>query len=165
MFIKYFIIALLLVNSLKSFSGDDFPNPVEISPSNIDTTTDIQVGLTISPCRNISEDFFIQVDGGNIVFIYSSVGTSPCPPGSILFSYNIGTLPEGQYSIAAFETYGFELPDDPLDPSVILTQLGTPVSFGVSTPRTVPTLNLNGIIVMLCIMMMFAFFAAKTRGV
>ena len=161
---KKFIIALLLVSSLTSFSGYDFPNPVEISPSNIDTQTEIQVGLRISPCRNISEDFFIEVDGSNIVFIYSSVGTSPCPPGLVVFSYNIGTLPVGHYSITVFETYGIELPDDPLDPSVILTQLGTPVSFGVSTPRSVPTLNLNGIIAMLFIIMVFAFFAAKTRG-
>ena len=154
---------VILLISLNGFSGDGFPPLIQISPNNIDTSTQVEVGIRLSPCSIVGEDFFSTIEGNSIQLAFARSRFSPCTPGFFVQSYSLGTLPEGQYTITVYVSPGLELPPNPLDAIITSNQYGEPVTFLVGQVRAVPFLNLFGLLSMAVSMMLIAFISFK-RG-
>lgn len=141
------LIILALFVQLSTAGEIDFPPLVDIAPENINTETDVMAGVDINRCFIPSEESFVHVEGNEITFVFIASYFNPCTliPIADYYYYNIGNLPEGQYTITFYDAIEGGLPVEPNDPNVTLAQFGEPITFGVGTQAQVPGLSFWGL--------------------
>ncbi len=159
-----------------TFAGDDIFSPVIIvEPELIYEDTEIMPGVDLNQTcliPGINEEGLsnqVDIDGNNIDFIFLGSFFEPCTviPTPEYYFYNIGSLPEGEYTITFFITG--VLPVDPNNPNIITEQFGDPITFNVlggSSSVAVPILSTWGtmLLVLAFLCMGYIVYCKKSKS-
>jgi len=94
------------------------------------------------------------------LFRHTSVPSTVIPVAEYYY-YNIGTLPEGQYTITFYDAILGGIPVIPNDPNVTLRQFGEPIAFGVGAPTAVPSLSSWGLALMFFAFLLITYCCVK----
>src|SRR5690606_23799459 len=144
---------------------------IVVEPDVINTNTEVLAGvdanqtcLLLGP-NSDGVDHHVEIDGSNIQLTFIGAYYSPCTviPVADYYYYNLGTLPEGEYTITFYRTPGGTLPVDPDDPNVIFEQFSDPITFGVSGIPVVPSMSVLGFFLMAITFVLVALYKIKKK--